>query len=69
MLLSHEGQFGPVYRASIVTSRGYVPVALKVIKSLLVNDGDMDNFLKEMSILKCIYHPNVAQVYGLVNQG
>lgn len=63
------GQFGPVYRAHRATETVRVPVALKPIKSLLLTEADVNNFLKEISVLRCIRHPNVAQVYGLVEKG
>ena len=58
-----------MYRASIVTGSVHIPVALKPIKSLLLTEKDVDKFLKEISILKCIQNPNIAQVYGLVDKG
>lgn len=63
-----EGQFGPVYRANRQSETVCVPVALKPIKSSLSSQFDVSNFLREMAIIKCIRHPNVAQVYGVVNE-
>ena len=63
------GQFGPVYRANRQTEHVCVPVALKPIKSALSSETDVGKFLREMAILKCIRHPNIAQVYGVVNEG
>lgn len=64
-----EGQFGPVYRACRQTESAQVPVALKPIKSRLSSEADVGNFLREMAILKCIRHPNIAQVFGVVIEG
>ena len=63
------GQFGPVYRANRQMENVCVPVALKPIKSRLSSEADVSNFLKEIAVLKCVHHPNVAQVLGLVNEG
>lgn len=64
-----EGQFGPVYRAYRQTKHVCVPVALKPIKNPLASEAEVGNFLREMAILKCIRHPNIAQVFGVVNDG
>lgn len=63
------GQFGPVYRAERITDNASVPVALKPIKSRISSEEDITIFLREMAVLKCVRHPNVVQVYGLVDDG
>ena len=64
-----EGQFGPVYRANRQTEHVQVPVALKPIKSRLTTEAEVSTFLREMAIMKCVRHPNIAQVFGVVNEG
>ena len=52
-----------------MTNNVQIPVALKAIKNLVSSKADMNNFLHEMEILKCIRHPNIAQIYGIVHEG
>ncbi len=52
-----------------MTENFNVPVALKPIKSRVSTETDISTFLREMSILKCVRHPNIARVYGLVDEG
>ena len=70
-MLGHPpaGQFGVVYKASLVRSGGAkCDVAVKPIKRY-DSKKDTEDFLKEMSILSKLVHPNIVHLFGLVEQG
>ena len=45
-----------------------VPVAVKMTKKT-ISDYLQQSFLKEMSIMSQMMHPNIVRLYGLVNEG
>ena len=64
------GQFGTVYKGILKgssTAGAGVTVAIKTIKNY--NSKETENFLKEMSIMSKLNHPNIVRFYGLVQKG
>ena len=59
------GEFGQVFKASLHKgSPKERVVAVKTIKKTL--EADRKNFLKEMSIMSNLIHPNIVQLHGIV---
>ena len=62
------GQFGKVYKAILRNSEGEtIHVAMKTTKAY--SKGEMKNFEREMAIMSKMMHPNIVQLYGLVQEG
>ena len=65
------GHFGKVYKGIYTipggTDQGIV-VAIKTIKQYECKT-ETANFLKEMSIMSSLIHPNIVRFYGLVQKG
>lgn len=64
------GQFGTVYKGILKgssTAGAGVIVAIKTIKNY--NSKETENFLREMSIMSKLNHPNIVRFYGLVQKG
>ena len=68
---SHSGQFGKVYKGLYKkpgdTGAG-IQVAIKTIKKY-DSKTETESFLKEMSVMSTLIHPNVVRFYGLVQKG
>lgn len=65
---SFTGQFGKVYKAILWNSDGKnIEVALKAAKASTVSEKM--NLKKEMAIMSKLMHPNIVQLYGLVQEG
>ena len=64
-----SGQFGTVYKGILKgsTAGAGVTVAIKTIKNY--NSKETENFLREMSIMSVLNHPNIVRFYGLVKKG
>ena len=60
------GEFGEVFKA-ILNKGSPVEriVAVKTIKKTLV--ADQENFLREMSVMSNLMHPNIVRLHGIVN--
>lgn len=70
MLIPHSfiGQFGKVYKAILQNSEEEkILVAMKTIK--MYSEGEMKNFKREMAIMSKTMHPNIAQIFGFVQEG
>ena len=74
LLLSYmhdSGQFGKVYKG-VYRKPGNkgagIDVAIKTIKKY-DSKTETDSFLKEMSVMSTLIHPNVVRFYGLVQKG
>ena len=61
------GQFGKVYKA-ILTLDTQEEVAVKP-NQRYTSENEMHDFMREMNIMADIMHPNIIQLYGLVNKG
>lgn len=62
------GQFGKVYKATLRNSDGKtIDVAVKTTK--VYSEGELKNFKKEMAVMSKMMHPNIVQLYGLVQEG
>ena len=63
-----EGGMGQVYRA--VDTKLDRNVALKILPDAFVNDPErLARFQREAKVLASLYHPNIAQIYGLEEAG
>ena len=66
-----SGQFGKVYKGVYRkpgnTGTG-IDVAIKTIKKY-DSKTETESFLKEMSVMSTLIHPNVVRFYGLVQKG
>ena len=60
--LLRTGQFGEVYRGVLERGAEAMPVAVKMTKETI------SEFLKEMSIMSQMMHPNIVRLYGIVTQ-
>lgn len=69
-ICTHTGQFGTVYKGTFKGIGGTgsgVTVAIKTIKNYDLKETD--NFLREMSVMSKLNHPNIVRFYGLVRKG
>ena len=66
----HSGQFGKVYKATLVRGGGCdkMTVAVKTIKRYK-SEQETSDFLHEMGVMMNLMHPNVVHYYGIVQQG
>ena len=69
----HSGQFGKIYKGLYKKPGDAhidagIEVAIKTIKKY-DSKTEMENFLKEMSVMSMLIHPNVVRFYGLVQKG
>ena len=60
------GQFGKVYKANLKLGTE-VKVAVKTIR--YTSEKETRDFVREMSIMANMMHPNIIQLYGLVSEG
>ena len=62
------GQFGKVYKGVYRKWSTEIEVAVKAIK--ICNSGkESENFIKEMSIMSTLLHPNIVRFFGITKQG
>ena len=61
------GQFGKVYKATLMLG-SRVTVAVKTIRRY-TSEKERQDFMREMAIMAEMMHPNIIQLYGLVNEG
>ena len=62
------GQFGKVYKALLQQGVESVPVAVKTTKKTS-SESEMTSFMREMTIMSGMMHPNIVRLYGLVHDG
>ena len=62
------GFFGEVFKAILVGQSKPVEVAVKTIKRIS-NNTKKASFIKEMARLSQLIHPNIIQMYGIVDEG
>ena len=62
------GQFGKVYKALLQQGVESVPVAVKTTKKTS-SESEMSSFMREMTIMSGMMHPNIVRLYGLVQDG
>lgn len=63
------GQFGVVYKATLRNSDGrLVEVAIKTIRRY-DSQKEMDDFMREMTVMSQLIHPNIIHLYGIVKEG
>ena len=64
-----SGQFGEVFRATLHKGTpGEVLVAVKTTKKNS-SEKDKADFLKEMTVMSTLLHPNIIRFYGAVHKG
>ncbi|KAL5457396.1 hypothetical protein EMCRGX_G034648 [Ephydatia muelleri] len=63
-----KGQFGEVFRATL--HKGTPSEVLVAVKTTKKNSSEKDkaDFLKEMTVMSTLLHPNIVRLYGLVNE-
>lgn len=62
------GQFGTVYKAKLVNHDGrVVDVAIKTIRQY-TSGKVMDDFIREMTVMTQLIHPNIINLYGVVKE-
>ena len=66
IILSNSGQFGSVYKAKL-RSRGNTQVAVKTIRHY-ESEKETRDFMHEMRAMSQVMHPNIAQLYGIVEK-
>ena len=65
---SPVGQFGLVYKAVLRNYDGrVVDVAIKTIRKYN-SQKEMDNFIREMTVMSQLIHPNIIQLYGVIKE-
>lgn len=62
------GQFGKVFVGILSKGAEKVQVAIKTTKKT-TQDKDHQAFLKEMTTMSQLMHPNIVRLYGLVENG
>ena len=63
------GQFGKVYKATLVQTKSEnMTVAVKTI-SKYKSQQETTDFLHEMRVMMDLMHPNIVHIYGIVDQG
>ena len=66
---THTGQFGKVYKATLVRSESEkMIVAVKTIKRY-ESEQETSDFYREMEAMTNLVHPNIIHLYGIVEQG
>lgn len=66
----HVGHFGKIYKGMYKkpgASGAGVEVAVKTIKNF-DSKVETERFLKEMSMMSNLFHPNIVRFYGLVQR-
>ena len=61
------GQFGKVYKANMKVGTE-VKVAVKTIRRY-TSEKETQDFMREMSTMANMMHPNIIRLYGLVTKG
>ena len=67
-VLDITGQYGSVYRATLNQDVSMKVIA-KPIRKSLTRRVEFNSCMHELSILVEHRHPNVAHIYGVVNEG
>ena len=63
------GQFGKVYKATLVQTKSEnMTVAVKTI-SKYKSQQETTDFLHEMRVVMDLMHPNIVHIHGIVDQG
>ena len=63
-----SGQFGKVFKGVLRRGSESMQVAVKMTKKT-ISEYLQQSFLKEMSIMSEMMHPNIVRMYGLVDEG
>ena len=66
--LFHTGQFGKVFKASLKQGMESILVAVKTTK-ITSSETEKASFMREMTIMSEMMHPNIVRLYGLVQDG
>lgn len=62
-----HGLFGGVFIGTWKRAQGQMDVAVKTLKNLNAKTEEKVKFLQEAAIMAQFKHPNVIQLYGIVN--
>lgn len=62
------GQFGKVYKAVLKSGVEPVQVAVKTAKKSST-EKEKEEFMREMTIMSQMVHPNIVRLYGVVQEG
>ena len=57
-----------MYKANLKRDVKEVKVAIKTIRRY-TSEKETQDFIREMNIMADMMHPNIIQLYGLVNEG
>ena len=68
MITNSLGQYGKVYKGLFKKRSAEIEVAIKTIK-ICGSDKENENFMKEMSVMSTLLHPNIIRFFGLTRQG
>ena len=63
-----SGQFGKVYRAMLKKGVEPIQVAVKTAKKSS-SSKEKEEFMREMTIMSQMMHPNIVRLYGVVQEG
>ena len=65
---SPTGQFGKVFKAVLKSGVEPVKVAVKTAKKSSTAK-EREEFMREMTIMSQMVHPNIVRLYGVVQEG
>ena len=65
---SNTGEFGKVFKASLKQGVESILVAVQTTKKPS-SEAEKASFMREMTIMSKMMHPNIVRLYGLVQDG
>ena len=68
MTHTSTGRFGDVYSAKLMHGVAPIQVAVKTAKKSS-SSKEKAEFMREMTIMSQMMHPNIVRLYGVVQQG